>query len=81
MTVLLLGKNEQLGRGLQRTLLPFGNLVAFARDEFDLDKPKAIAARLDAVRPDIIVNASSLYAGRSCRRRMPMRRFASTTRP
>lgn len=59
MTVLLLGKNGQLGRGLQRTLLPFGNLVAYARDEFDLDKPEAVAARLDAVRPDIIVNAAA----------------------
>ncbi len=59
MTVLLLGKNGQLGRGLQRTLLSFGNLVAVARDELDLDKPEAIAERLDAVRPDIIVNAAA----------------------
>ncbi|MBO9197547.1 dTDP-4-dehydrorhamnose reductase [Rhizobium sp. 16-449-1b] len=59
MTVLLLGKNGQLGRGLQRTLLPFGSLVAFARDEFDLDNPETIADRLDAVRPDIIVNAAA----------------------
>lgn len=59
MTVLLLGKNGQLGRGLQRTLLPFGNLVAVARDELDLDKPEAIADRLDAIRPDIIVNAAA----------------------
>jgi dTDP-4-dehydrorhamnose reductase len=59
MTVLLLGKNGQLGRGLQRTLLPFGNLVAFARDEFDLDKPETLAGRLEAVRPDIIVNAAA----------------------
>jgi dTDP-4-dehydrorhamnose reductase len=59
MTVLLLGKNGQLGRGLQRTLLSFGDLVALARDELDLDKPEAIAERLDAVRPDIIVNAAA----------------------
>ena len=59
MTVLLLGKNGQLGRGLQRALLPFGNLVAFARDELDLDKPEVIAERLNAVRPDIIVNAAA----------------------
>jgi dTDP-4-dehydrorhamnose reductase len=59
MTILLLGKNGQLGRGLQRTLLPLGAVTAFARDDFDLEQPGDIAPRLAALRPDVIVNAAA----------------------
>ncbi len=58
MTILLLGKNGQVGQGLQQTLAPIGSVTAFARADFDLERPEMIAARLKALRPDIIVNAA-----------------------
>ena len=59
MTILLLGKNGQVGQGLQQTLTPIGSVTALARADFDLERPEMIAARLEALRPDVIVNAAA----------------------
>lgn len=59
MTILLLGKNGQVGQGLQQTLTPIGSVTALARADLDLERPEMIAARLEALRPDVIVNAAA----------------------
>jgi dTDP-4-dehydrorhamnose reductase len=63
MKILLLGKNGQVGWELQRSLAPLGELVALDRhstnpcgDLFDLSE---LAATVQAVRPDVIVNAAA----------------------
>ncbi len=60
MTVMLLGKNGQVARELQRTLLPFGSLEIFGRDRLDLEQLERIPGVLrDAGNAKIIANASA----------------------
>ena len=67
MTILLLGKNGQLGWELQRSLAPLGELVALDRRGApglcgDLGEPDGLAATVRALRPDVIVNAAAYTA-------------------
>lgn len=62
MNILLTGRNGQLGWELQRTLLPVGRVVAVGHAELDLADAAAAGRTLDAVRPDIIVNAAAYTA-------------------
>ena len=66
MKLLLLGKNGQLGRELQRSLAPLGDLVALDRHSTDfcgdLDDPAGLAAGIRQLRPDVIVNAAAYTA-------------------
>lgn len=62
MKILLLGKNGQVGRELQRTLLPLGEVVALGRRDADLENLSALGDLLDAHSPDIIVNAAAYTA-------------------
>ncbi|MBS0499467.1 MAG: dTDP-4-dehydrorhamnose reductase [Burkholderiaceae bacterium] len=67
MTILLLGKNGQLGWELQRSLAPLGRVIALDRhggdglcgDLADLD---GLAATVRALRPRVIVNAAAYTA-------------------
>ena len=63
MKILLFGKGGQVGWELQRSLAPLGELVALDFDSTDLhadfSRPDALAATVEAVRPDIIVNAAA----------------------
>lgn len=59
MRILLLGKNGQLGRELQRTLAPFGDVIALGRAEADLSHPEALRELVRALRPQLIVNAAA----------------------
>ncbi|WP_022964937.1 dTDP-4-dehydrorhamnose reductase [Denitrificimonas caeni] len=62
MNILLLGKTGQLGFELQRTLSPFGRIVAPARAELDLANAQEVSDYLAQVRPNIIVNAAAWTA-------------------
>ncbi|MBU2568709.1 MAG: dTDP-4-dehydrorhamnose reductase [Gammaproteobacteria bacterium] len=62
MNLLILGKNGQVGRELQRTLLPLGEVAAFGRDEADLQNPDALLDLLKERKPEIIVNAAAYTA-------------------
>ncbi len=62
MTILLLGKDGQVGWQLQRSLAPHGDVVACGRAECDLADPDGIRAVVRAVRPTLIVNASAYTA-------------------
>jgi dTDP-4-dehydrorhamnose reductase len=63
MKILLLGKNGQLGWELQRSLAPLGEVIALDRhsQDFcgDLGNLQGLAATVQAVRPDLIVNAAA----------------------
>ncbi|WP_428419975.1 dTDP-4-dehydrorhamnose reductase [Methylibium sp.] len=63
MRILLLGKNGQLGWELQRALAPLGELTALDRHSAphgaDFNRPDTLAATVQALRPDVIVNAAA----------------------
>jgi dTDP-4-dehydrorhamnose reductase len=70
--ILLLGANGQVGFELARSLAPLGELVCATRSgtlpggapclSTELAKPESLAATLDAVKPDAIVNAVAYTA-------------------
>jgi dTDP-4-dehydrorhamnose reductase len=64
--ILLLGKNGQLGWELQRALAPLGHLIALDRHSTDgcgdLTDLDGLAATVQALRPDAIVNAAAYTA-------------------
>ncbi|MDR1423740.1 MAG: dTDP-4-dehydrorhamnose reductase [Azoarcus sp.] len=67
MKILLLGKNGQIGRGLQRALAPLGDVVAFGNQEgdhfqVDLTDEAALRAAVVAAAPSVIVNAAAYTA-------------------
>jgi dTDP-4-dehydrorhamnose reductase len=64
MKILLLGKNGQVGWELQRSLGPLGELVALDFDtpgpwQADFSQPEALTALVQAMQPDVIVNAAA----------------------
>ena len=59
MKILLFGKNGQIGWELQRALAPLGELIAFGSADADFAQPDSLAATVQAVVPDIIVNAAA----------------------
>jgi dTDP-4-dehydrorhamnose reductase len=62
MTILLLGKDGQVGWQLQRALAPIGKVLACGRAECDLGDPVAIRSLVRRVQPSVIVNASAYTA-------------------
>ncbi|NTV72291.1 MAG: dTDP-4-dehydrorhamnose reductase [Azonexaceae bacterium] len=62
MTILLLGKDGQVGWQLQRSLAPHGAVVACARAQCDLSDPDQIRSLVREVRPSVIVNATAFTA-------------------
>jgi dTDP-4-dehydrorhamnose reductase len=63
MKILLFGKNGQVGWELQRSLAPLGEVIAPGRDCTehcgDLTNLAGLAQTVQAVRPDVIVNAAA----------------------
>lgn len=57
-TILLVGKNGQVGWELQRTLLPLGRVISLDRTQLDITQPDAIRKTIREIAPDIIVNAA-----------------------
>ena len=62
MKIVLLGKDGQVGWGLQRALAPLGEVVALGRDEADLADIPALLARVRRERPEVVVNAAAYTA-------------------
>lgn len=67
MKILLLGKNGQVGRELQRSLAPLGCLIALDRHSAeglcgDLGDLVGLRTTIRKIRPDIIVNAAAYTA-------------------
>ncbi|MDP1653973.1 MAG: dTDP-4-dehydrorhamnose reductase [Rhodocyclaceae bacterium] len=61
-TILLTGKDGQVGWELQRTLLPLGRVIACGRGELDISDADAVRRKLDEMRPDVVVNAAAYTA-------------------
>lgn len=62
MSILLLGKDGQVGWQLQRSLAPHGQVVACGRAECDLSDPARIRSVIRQIRPSLIVNATAYTA-------------------
>lgn len=62
MNILLLGKYGQLGWELNRALATLGDVVALDYPEIDLSRPGSIAATIEDIRPQVIVNATAYTA-------------------
>jgi dTDP-4-dehydrorhamnose reductase len=62
MRVLVTGITGQVGSALLQSLAPHAELVAADRAALDLTRPGALASRLDAMRPDVIVNPAAYTA-------------------
>lgn len=62
MTILLLGKDGQVGWQLQRSLAPHGPVVACGRAECDLGNFDQLRSVLRQLKPSVIVNASAYTA-------------------
>ena len=64
ITILLFGKNGQVGWELQRSLAPLGDLIAldFDSQEFcgDFTNLGGLAKTISDVAPDVIVNAAAI---------------------
>lgn len=61
-TILLIGKNGQVGWELERALPAVGSVVALDRGQMDLTQPDAIRKAIRDLSPDIIVNAAGYTA-------------------
>lgn len=63
MNILLFGKTGQVGWELQRSLAPFGNLIAVDvhSSEYcgDFSNPEGVAETVRRIKPDVIVNAAA----------------------
>jgi dTDP-4-dehydrorhamnose reductase len=62
MKILLTGKDGQVGRELQHTLQPLGDIVALGHADLDLRNSQALHALLLAQKPNVIVNAAAYTA-------------------
>jgi len=60
--ILLLGAKGQLGRELNRSLLPLGNVLALTRKVCDLTNKEYLIEIIRKVQPEIIVNAAAYTA-------------------
>lgn len=62
ISILLTGKNGQVGFELGKLLPRLGNLVALDRRELDLSKPAEIRRVIREARPQLIINAAAYTA-------------------
>jgi len=61
-TILLLGKNGQVGWELHRTLSPLGEVIATDRQTLDITDFHRVRETIQTIRPRIIVNATAYTA-------------------
>jgi len=62
MKVLLTGTGGQVGGALLPLLRGRADIVAPAREDFDLSRPDELAGRLDSIKPDLIINPAAYTA-------------------
>ncbi len=61
-SILIIGKNGQVGWELCRTMAALGNLTCVDYPEIDLSNPDSIKTVIREVKPDIVVNAAAYTA-------------------
>jgi len=86
MKILLLGKNGQVGWELQRALAPLGDLTACDFDSpaphrADFAQPETLAPLVQALRPDVIVNAAAHTAVDKAESESDLARALNATAP
>jgi|GEM_PF-2810350 len=59
MRLLVTGKNGRIGWELRRSLQCLGEVLAVHLSEFELVEPSTLPAKLDALVPDVIVDAAA----------------------
>lgn len=74
-TILVIGRNGQLGWELRRALLPLGSIVAPPRAQLNLAAPESVRALLRELKPDVVVNPAA-YTAVDQAEREPERAFA-----
>jgi dTDP-4-dehydrorhamnose reductase len=62
MRLLVTGARGQVGWELARSLMPLGEVVALERSACDLARPESLAAVVERVAPEVIVNAAAYTA-------------------
>jgi len=62
MKILLFGKNGQVGWELNRSLLPLGEMISLGHNEADFSSPEGLREIIQAIKPDVIVNAVAYTA-------------------
>jgi dTDP-4-dehydrorhamnose reductase len=62
MRILLTGTSGQVGGALLPRLAGLGTVIAADRAMLDLGKPEGLAAELDAIAPELIVNPAAYTA-------------------
>ena len=61
-TILIIGKDGQVGYELLRVMAPLGNVVAMGRSDVNLSDNKSIRTAISNVAPDVIINAAAYTA-------------------
>lgn len=59
LRILILGKNGQVSRALQSRLADTGELIVRGSDQLDLARPDQLRSHIDALHPDLIINAAA----------------------
>ncbi|WP_341522162.1 dTDP-4-dehydrorhamnose reductase [Pseudomonas sp. G.S.17] len=62
LKILISGQHGQVSQALQQSLADLGELVVLGRDQLDLNDPLAVIDRVQAVQPDLIINAAAYTA-------------------
>lgn len=59
LSILISGQHGQVSRELQQRLGDLGQLHVLGREQLDLARPKAIREQVQALKPDLIINAAA----------------------
>ncbi|MCW1244177.1 dTDP-4-dehydrorhamnose reductase [Pseudomonas sp. SAICEU22] len=62
LRILIIGQNGQVSRALQTRLAAMGELIVLGSDQLDMARTDHIRAPIDALRPDLIINAAAYTA-------------------
>ncbi len=62
MKILLLGMGGQVGHEIHQLIGPTAEVFAVGRETINLEKPSTIGAQVEAIAPDLIVNAAAYTA-------------------
>ncbi|UXN67837.1 dTDP-4-dehydrorhamnose reductase (plasmid) [Devosia neptuniae] len=62
MTILIFGASGQVGWELQRAVSPLGPVIVPKRGAYDFRDPKSLKDVVEAIRPDVVVNAAAYTA-------------------
>jgi dTDP-4-dehydrorhamnose reductase len=59
LRILIIGQNGQVSRALQTRLAAMGELMVLGSNQLDMARTDHIRAPIDALRPDLIINAAA----------------------